>query len=197
MTANQIAYFNAKETVRHNTQTEKETNRHNVVTENETYRHNVATETETNRHNVITENETQRHNLATEGVTIQSALIGAQARVQAAGISASASRYTADLLSAHNAEVRKETERHNMILENLQGQQTALNARDVTAREQTFYENAANNEVQRELWKTLADKYQEEARLAHKNANVVEVRVMSDVIGNLVSAGSKAAGAIN
>lgn len=197
MTANQIAYFNAKETVRHNTQTEKETNRHNVVTENETYRHNVATENEINRHNVITENETQRHNMATEGVTIQSALIGANAHIQAAGISASASRYTADLLSAHNAAVRQETERHNMILENLQGQQQALNARDVTLREQSFYETVTQNEAQRELWKSLADKYQEEAKLAHKNANVVEVRVMSDVIGNLVSAGSKAAEAIN
>lgn len=80
MTRNQIEYFNAVESKRHNLASEKEanrsnrareveTNRHNVVTEGETNRHNVASEVEINRHNVATEREATRHNVVVEQQT--------------------------------------------------------------------------------------------------------------------------------
>lgn len=58
MTQNQIAYWNYKES-----------GRHNRAVEAETHRANRAQETETNRHNVTWEQETERHNRAIEGLT--------------------------------------------------------------------------------------------------------------------------------
>lgn len=76
MTQNQIAYWNLRESERHNLSTEQESKRHNIVGEKETYRHNITTEGETQRHNVMTENisiadlqERGRHNRATEAET--------------------------------------------------------------------------------------------------------------------------------
>lgn len=93
MTKNQIAYFNAKETQRHNYVTEQETNRSNLAKEYETYRHNYATEVETNRHNVVGETETYRHNYVMEGLQMQ-----ANANQYAVGMAqAAATRYAADM----------------------------------------------------------------------------------------------------
>lgn len=73
MTANQIAYQNYRENARSNKRKEQETERSNRAQEDlgwysarETNRHNVAAETETNRSNLAREVETNRSNLARE-----------------------------------------------------------------------------------------------------------------------------------
>lgn len=75
MTANQIAYWNLKETERSNRVREGETERSNKARESETFRSNLAKETETNRSNRARENETVRSNLEQEALKrdIQSA----------------------------------------------------------------------------------------------------------------------------
>lgn len=90
MTANQIAFFRAREEARANRASEAhkmaeltETTRHNVVGEGELSRHNVVSEgiaagtlslqnkqhLETQRSNIAREQEAHRHNVVTEGIS--------------------------------------------------------------------------------------------------------------------------------
>nr|AVX53793.1 putative ORF1 [Marmot picobirnavirus] len=62
MTANQIAYWNLRETERSNVAREAETSRSNLARENETKRHNIANE----QFNISSLNETRRANLERE-----------------------------------------------------------------------------------------------------------------------------------
>lgn len=71
MTSNQIAYWNYRETKRHNIETEKESKRHNVSTESIS----LQQLEESKRHNVVSESlgfanlqESHRHNLAQESI---------------------------------------------------------------------------------------------------------------------------------
>jgi hypothetical protein len=75
MTGNQIAYWNYKESQRHNLAGENENSRHNLAQETETQRHDVAGEQETSYHNRFSENlalisfdESARHNLQQEAI---------------------------------------------------------------------------------------------------------------------------------
>lgn len=76
MTANQIAYQQVAENIRHNYASEREAQRHNVADETirhsanvETARSNLARENETHRSNVINEIETERSHRAVEQET--------------------------------------------------------------------------------------------------------------------------------
>lgn len=97
MTSNQIAYFQAKETERHNKVMEAETGRHNVQDERIRTQSNLITESHYSR----LDSETLRHNLATEEQARQQLNLGyAQ-------------------LDLGNRQL-SETTRHNMASESLQ-----------------------------------------------------------------------------
>lgn len=92
MTQNQIEYFKAGETARHQRETEREQNRYNTLYLNELQRSNVAREIETKRYNDLSLAEQRRANLARETQN----LLDLQERSRSNRVNESISRDVAD-----------------------------------------------------------------------------------------------------
>lgn len=102
MTANQIAWQEHLENVRHNTTTEGETNRHNVVTEVETNRTNLANEDIKRETNAINKAHYERSDAA--------AMLSAQGAYLrgAAGVSQAQAAHDANIIRQEGNEIQRE-----------------------------------------------------------------------------------------